>query len=307
MPQYRIEDAKKKLKEMLEEISGNNFLQTDINRIFKITMNGEKYLIICYPIVLRAEDVIKKVPEQRYIDINSSGWDDVVSVWKKACIDGEKTLVLALRHIDEIIGDVIFSLEGDLSKFPNKSVYIIEEYLSDIKENNFNKIKEYSLDNHPGGKLCVIKKEYLKEYIGLHENVISVDNVKKALIDYSVKFGDENISVVENTAAPEGKRIAYYTTKYERSAANRKAAIEKHGTKCFGCGFDFEERYGERGRGFIEVHHVKPLYEMDGETTVDPETDLVPVCSNCHRMIHKKKDAILTVEELKKIIEDNSK
>lgn len=305
MSQYRIEDAKKEIKNIMTEIGATEFKDTSINRVFEMELESNPYVVICYPIVLRSEDLQKKVPEQRYIDINSSGWDEAVSLWKKACIQNKKSLVLAIRHVDDIVGNVIFSVEGDLSKFPNKSIYLIEEYLSDIKNERIGNMKEYALENHPGGKLCILKKNYLNKYLQLHENIASVDTFQKAISDYSVKFGDENISIVETTSAPEGKRIAYYTTKYERSAANRKAAIEKHGTKCFGCGFDFESKYGERGRGFIEIHHTKPLYEMDGETVIDPETDLVPVCSNCHRMIHKKKNAILTVEELRKIIAEN--
>lgn len=46
----------------------------------------------------------------------------------------------------------------------------------------------------------------------------------------------------------EGKVIQYYTTKYERSTANRSAAIKIHGTKCMACGFDFEATYGELGK-----------------------------------------------------------
>lgn len=52
-----------------------------------------------------------------------------------------------------------------------------------------------------------------------------------------------------------------------------------------GCGFDFEAVYGELGAGFAEVHHLRPLAEMDEpiETTL---SDLAVVCANCHRMIH---------------------
>ena len=68
------------------------------------------------------------------------------------------------------------------------------------------------------------------------------------------------------------------------------------------CGFDFEATYGEIGKNYIEVHHTKPLYSLEQETIVNPRTDLVCLCSNCHRMIHRKRDSILTLEELKEII-----
>lgn len=53
-----------------------------------------------------------------------------------------------------------------------------------------------------------------------------------------------------------------------------------------GCGFDFAAVYGEIGRDFAEVHHVLPLASSDNVvvTTLD---DLVVVCANCHRMIHR--------------------
>nr|WP_244996061.1 HNH endonuclease [Eubacterium callanderi] len=72
------------------------------------------------------------------------------------------------------------------------------------------------------------------------------------------------------------------------------------------CGFDFEEKYGEYGKDFIEVHHIKPLSNMKNEEVINPETDLVCVCPNCHRMIHRKRDSVLSIEELKKIIKNNS-
>ena len=103
-------------------------------------------------------------------------------------------------------------------------------------------------------------------------------------------------------STPEGKKIGSYSTKYERNQKNRRLAIKIHGTKCHICGFDFEKIYGERGRGFIEVHHIKPLYENQEETEIDPKTDLICVCSNCHKMFHRKKDNVPTPEELKKIV-----
>ena len=72
------------------------------------------------------------------------------------------------------------------------------------------------------------------------------------------------------------------------------------------CDFDFEEAYGELGEGFIEVHHTKPLYSLEEEIIINPKEDLVCLCSNCHRMIHRKRDKILSVDELKDIMENQS-
>jgi hypothetical protein len=88
---------------------------------------------------------------------------------------------------------------------------------------------------------------------------------------------------------------------YERDPAARDACIAHYGLSCQICNFNFEEGYGELGAGFIHVHHIVPLADIGKEYTVDPITDLIPLCANCHAMIHRRKPA-LTVEELEQYI-----
>lgn len=100
----------------------------------------------------------------------------------------------------------------------------------------------------------------------------------------------------------EGGRHLMISTRVERSSHNRIEAIRLHGYKCQVCGFDFAETYGEHGRNYIEVHHINPLAEQNDEHVVNPETDLVCLCANCHRMIHRNRNRTLSVDELKKLI-----
>jgi hypothetical protein len=100
----------------------------------------------------------------------------------------------------------------------------------------------------------------------------------------------------------EGKKSRRFTNQYERNPRLRAAAILYHGTKCMTCGFDFGEVYGEHGVGYIEVHHLKPVSSLKKQIRVDPKTDMAVVCSNCHRMIHRRKDNVLSVEELKQLV-----
>lgn len=72
--------------------------------------------------------------------------------------------------------------------------------------------------------------------------------------------------------------------------------------KCQICGFDFNEVYGTLGEGFIEVHHRVPLYSLEQEIIPNPKTDLICVCSNCHRMLHRHKHSIIEPEELREIV-----
>ena len=73
---------------------------------------------------------------------------------------------------------------------------------------------------------------------------------------------------------------------YERDQNARAACIAHYGARCLVCGFDFEAQYGGRGKGVIDVHHLKPLSEVRSGYQVDPIEDLRPVCRNCHTIIH---------------------
>ena len=100
----------------------------------------------------------------------------------------------------------------------------------------------------------------------------------------------------------EGAMKDILTNKYERNIRARSRCIAYYGTACQICGFDFGEKYGEEFAGRIEVHHRKPLYEIKENYVVDPIKDLIPVCPNCHLVLHSKKDGVYTVEEVKSLI-----
>ena len=105
----------------------------------------------------------------------------------------------------------------------------------------------------------------------------------------------------------EGLPKTVVATRYERDPKNRIEAIRIHGLKCSACGFDFARAYGERGQGYIEIHHIKLVSEAKEAEKVNPLTDLVPVCSNCHRMIHRRKGSLLTVDQLKEILDEQKR
>lgn len=89
---------------------------------------------------------------------------------------------------------------------------------------------------------------------------------------------------------------------YERDPDARKVCIEHYGLNCHVCDFNFEVVYGERGTGFIHVHHLRPV--SGGEYEVNPIDDLRPVCPNCHAMIHRYE--LLSIEELKELIKNTA-
>lgn len=109
----------------------------------------------------------------------------------------------------------------------------------------------------------------------------------------------------EGTVAPtkgprrflEGTRFDIVATGIERNPDARREAMRVHGVRCIACDFDFESVYGEIGRGFIHVHHRRPLSQAEESREVDPRADLVPLCPNCHAMVHRAMPP-LAIEDL---------
>jgi len=169
---------------------------------------------------------------------------------------------------------------------------------SDLKKDIKGAFEEIvqKLSNDQDSNSTFSKDGYLrfeKEKDKIHISIISQKTVENDL---------EALKIEDGILPKEGKRKAYYGHRYERIAKNRKKALEIHGTSCFGCGINLEEKYGERGEGFIEVHHIKPLSHQGKEIVIDPEKDLIPLCPNCHRIVHRFPAEILTISQLREII-----
>lgn len=112
---------------------------------------------------------------------------------------------------------------------------------------------------------------------------------------------DEHDYPVPNADLPfhEGRDYEVRGIRYERDSDARQRCIEYYGCRCQVCGMSFEEVYGEIGRDFIEVHHLVPISERGGDYIVDPIQDLIPLCSNCHSMIHRTSGERHSLHDLK--------
>ena len=67
------------------------------------------------------------------------------------------------------------------------------------------------------------------------------------------------------------------------------------------CNFDFEKIYGKIGQNFIHVHHLTKVADIGNKYEVNPIKDLIPVCPNCHSMLHKQEPPF-TIDELKSLL-----
>lgn len=99
---------------------------------------------------------------------------------------------------------------------------------------------------------------------------------------------------------PAGARRQVRVNAFERDERARKACIAAHGATCAVCSFDFGREFGRLGEGFIHVHHLAPVSTIrDAAYKLDPIKDLVPVCPNCHAMLHYRTRKPRTIKSLK--------
>ena len=91
---------------------------------------------------------------------------------------------------------------------------------------------------------------------------------------------------------------------YERNPKARAACIAKFGLRCSVCELVMADFYGEIAESYIHVHHLKGLAGIGKQYLINPETDLRPVCPNCHAMLHTSNPP-LGIDELRERIRRN--
>lgn len=128
-----------------------------------------------------------------------------------------------------------------------------------------------------------------------------------ALLKLYDKFNykiEQELKIEEYKKHAEGKLCYVPVTRYERNKNARNECLEYYGYNCCVCGVNFEKMYGEIGKKYIHVHHLKELSLIGTEYIIDPIKDLRPVCPNCHSMLHKTIPA-MTIKDLQQLLNFN--
>lgn len=103
------------------------------------------------------------------------------------------------------------------------------------------------------------------------------------------------------TGEVDGKVSWSLSKRRERNPRNRLLCLSIKGEQCGVCGFRPTKVLPEPYSQILEVHHIEPLSEAGKPKTYNPATDLIPLCPNCHRAIHRTTPA-LKPDELKKLL-----
>lgn len=151
-----------------------------------------------------------------------------------------------------------------------------------------------------------LEPEIWNEYSSKADELNEVASAIRAAVSSNEPIPATDDSTEDMAEAKEGRLLTNLHHSRERSPGitqrKKKAALQANGKlTCEVCGFNYAKAYGERGDGFIECHHTKPLSELPSLGTTTRPSDLALVCANCHRMIHKSRPW-LSIEELRNLL-----
>lgn len=259
----------------------------ELNEFFNYFSNENTYTIDKYSVV----SFLKSNREQfldksKYKNVDLKYYNEKLEFWET--IKNE---------------DLVFNL----IPYTDKSRFYIRENLNNLSKYQvfYKKLREVCLPEI--SSIVIDKNENHFTFRLVQYNTVTLDTVYLTVnnIDYDSSSKNNDLNDQEDiyNVIKEGSQKYFLGKKYERNQKLRKKAIEIHGVTCKACSFNFENTYGEIGKNYIEIHHKTPL-STTGEVSINPETDLIPLCSNCHRMVHRNKHQVLSVEDLVKMIKN---
>lgn len=194
-----------------------------------------------------------------------------------------KTLVTEInKSLEEIVDDSMFWIDQEKYRSSLEGKYMRLKLLDtyDLEDLNLEMLMKNGLNGAPRGPQRISKQ--LEEYI---DSISNYDSLYPEIID--------------GTKLYEGAVKVIKVNSYERNTKAREQCIRYHGLDCKVCGINFNKEYGDIGAGFIHVHHIVPISQVNEEYSINPEKDLIPVCPNCHAMIHRGLNIDEIIEKIK--------
>jgi hypothetical protein len=187
---------------------------------------------------------------------------------------------------------------GDYRQFasPLTLSTLLEQYADEIRDDlSSGRYRFYPFTTH-GAEIRTVQGIYLARCPLTLETIIQ----RAVLLEgATLAANDPTLTHVEFSEARRLVRERYF---FARNPALVRAAKQHHGYTCQVCEFNFHATYGDLGEKFIEAHHLDPLSERPESQWTDELTTSVDriavLCSNCHRMVHRRRPAY-SLDELR--------
>lgn len=195
-------------------------------------------------------------------------------VEKTAAMPKAKSSVPAKRSVPQTLDELVDALLGDLvSTTPEEEVSVKEETpVENIIPAASAKTEE--------------KATAIQETITA---VSEEDHVAKEIARSLAHLKEEQV-------AHQSENVV--SSDYESA---KEKCIEYYGAICDICGFDYGYTYGEAFENQIEVHNIHSHDLTEVSENTDSIKDLIPVCHNCHGVIHSQNPPI-SVEKMRQMI-----
>lgn len=233
--------------------------------------------------------------------------ENIERLEKYLCEGNDEERYFVIKLIKKGRCFVTYQVNGEIRFCPSRFVGYksnnMNRHLSsnskDGRETNPVITKTLNIKLEPSGNLRNLHREYCQSF------GVTPDNVKKKFWDLE----SQDAIIIEDedsiSSFPEGAIVERIHLHRERNHKVIRLAKENFKQRfgklfCQVCGFDFSEKYGELGEGFIEGHHTIAVSEMQPNHETKPE-DIALVCANCHRMLHRQRPW-LRINELKQIL-----
>jgi 5-methylcytosine-specific restriction protein A len=240
------------------------------------------------------------------VKISADGYkyiDNVLVIFNGSNQDGNKRKIIGF-YVGATIFDKPYENKNPKriiqsnNSFANYSIRVKAENAYLLEANERNIILPYSKEKGKGMGYGQNNKWYADTIEVKDEREKIINLIEEIINKTIIEIGkDDELKYLEGKISSSIKNISAI----ERNAKARKECLKYYfpnGKKyqCQICNFCFEDVYGGIEKNYIEVHHIKShtTYSLlVGEHEIDPRKGLIPVCSNCHSIIHRDKPPML--------------
>jgi len=235
-------------------------------------------------------------------------------------------------HRDEIILTLNLYFELDSSKFVSSDPQIIELsktlnklpiHSAELRKSDFRnpngvamKLANFTAIDSKNDSKGLTRYSQLDEktFFEFNDNIGELKRISAVIIEsinneetinqlYKIEDDEDNY-IIEGFEGEVMYKLHKARERDSKLTKSRKKLVLKETGKleCEVCEFDFYQKYGDLGKGFIECHHTIQLstYETNQKTKLE---ELALVCSNCHRMLHRNSED-MSISKLKEVIKN---